>query len=138
MSVTMTAEYTGQLHCQIFHGPSGARLETDAPQDNMGLGASFSPTDLVGAAFLSCAITTMAIKAAKEGIRFTRARGTVIKEMTREGPRMIEGLTLHLELPEVLSLAHRARLEEFARTCPVALSLSLKVALPIQFHYLDF
>jgi hypothetical protein len=58
------------------------KIETDAPVDNAGRGAAFSPTDLVGAALISCAITTMAIRAPKEGIAFESARGRVLKEMT--------------------------------------------------------
>lgn len=135
MAVTMTIDYSGELHCVLRHEPSQQTLETDAPRDNMGKGEAFSPTDLVGAALASCAVTTMAIKAAKEGIPFTGARGRVIKEMTREGPRQIASLTLELTLPESLTPPHRARLEEIARTCPVALSLSPEVALPISFLY---
>ena len=94
MSVTTKIEYTGNLHCEMEHGPSKTRLETDAPKDNMGKGEAFSPTDLVGAALASCAVTTMAIKAPKEGIPFTAAKGMVTKEMSSEGPRRIVQLAL--------------------------------------------
>lgn len=136
MSVEMRLEYQGQLHCELVHGPSGTRIHTDAPKDNEGRGEAFSPTDLVGAALLSCAVTTMAIKAAKESIPFTTARGKVVKEMSPTPPRRIAALSLELELPASLSPAHRARLEEIARTCPVALSVSKEIALPLSFKYL--
>ncbi|MBK6687997.1 MAG: OsmC family protein [Deltaproteobacteria bacterium] len=137
MSVTMTVDYQGQLHCALSHQPSSARIETDAPKDNEGRGEAFSPTDLVGAALASCAITTMAIKAPKEGIQFSRARGKVVKEMTTEPPRKIARLSLEIELPTSLSLEHRARLEAIARSCPVALSLNAAVELPMRFIYTD-
>ena len=44
--VEITVDYEGGLHTQAVHGPSGSRLETDAPVDNHGRGERFSPTDL--------------------------------------------------------------------------------------------
>ena len=61
MAVRMSVDYRGELHCELEHEPSKSRIETDAPLDNAGRGSAFSPTDLVGAALASCAITTMAI-----------------------------------------------------------------------------
>lgn len=137
MGVKMTAEYVGDLHCVLSHGPSGASFETDAPVDNAGRGASFSPTDLVGAALLSCALTTMAIKAAKEGIPFGPASGRVEKDIAPDLPRRIGRLTIHITMPAGVDPAHRPRLEEIGRTCPVALTLSKDVDLPLQYTYPD-
>ncbi|MCC7386151.1 MAG: OsmC family protein [Deltaproteobacteria bacterium] len=135
MAVEMIVEYTGELRCRAEHGPSGSVLETDAPRDNEGRGELFSPTDLVGAALMTCAMTTMAIKGRKEGIDFTRAAGRVVKEMTSQGPRKIARLTLEIVMPAGLPPAHRTRLEEIARSCPVALSLAETVEVPMTFSY---
>ena len=135
MGVTMQLEYAGELRCALVHGPSGTQLATDAPTDNMGRGEAFSPTDLVGAALLSCAITTMAIKGAQRGYPFTAAAGQVTKEMTQQGPRRIARLQLHITMPAKLSPEQRAFFEETARTCPVALSLNADVAAEMQFVY---
>jgi len=137
MSVKMTIEYSGDLHCGLQHGPSSSALETDAPKDNMGKGEAFSPTDLVGAALISCAITTMAIKGAKEDIPFSGASGSVIKEMSKEPPRKIAELKVAIEMPPGLNAAQRSRLEEIARGCPVALSLADAVSQPMSFNYPD-
>jgi putative redox protein len=135
MAVSIDATYTGALHCRLVHGPSGAALETDAPKDNAGKGEAFSPTDLLGAALVSCALTTMAIKAPKEDIVLEAAEGRVEKHMTVEGPRRVAGLRADLRLPASLSPDHRARLEAIARSCPVALSLSSDVEIDFRFSY---
>jgi uncharacterized OsmC-like protein len=130
----MSLRYEGELRCTLVHAPSSQLIRTDAPIDNRGRGESFSPTDLVGAALLSCAVTTMAIKAPQEGIAFTSATGRVVKEMTSTPPRKIARLTLEIELP-TQSEAGRARLEEIARTCPVSLSLAHEVEVDMRFIY---
>ncbi len=137
MSVTIRIEYAGELRCALEHGPSRARVETDAPLDNAGRGEAFSPTDLVAAALASCAVTTMAILAPREGIAFGGAAGAVVKEMSAEGPRRIRRLSLELRMPAGLDPAARARLEAIARGCPVARSLSPEVELPMRFVYPD-
>ena len=137
MAVEMTLSYAGDLHCELTHGPSQTKLETDAPLDNAGRGERFSPTDLVGAALLSCAVTTMAISAPKEGIRFEGASGRVTKSMTTDGPRRIAELVVEIDMPAGLSPAARAKLEEIALGCPVARSLSPQLAHPMRFKYPD-
>jgi len=52
--VNICIEYTGDLHCDAVHGPSHAKIATDAPTDNTGKGESFSPTDLVATALGTC------------------------------------------------------------------------------------
>jgi uncharacterized OsmC-like protein len=137
MAVEMTLSYAGDLHCELTHGPSKTTLETDAPLDNAGRGERFSPTDLVGAALLSCAVTTMAIRAPKEGIQFSGASGRVLKSMSSEGPRRIVELAVEIQMPAGLSPAARAKLEEIALGCPVARSLSPQLAHPMRFKYPD-
>ncbi len=134
--VSILIEYQGDKHCRLTHGPSGTRIETDAPQDNGGRGESFSPTDLVAAALASCALTTMALIAEREGISFGPARAEVQKEMT-SSPRRIAALPLTFHMPAGLSAAERQRMEEIARSCPVDRSLHPEVRRPMQFIYPD-
>lgn len=131
--VMMSARIDG-LTCELSHGPSGTTLTTVPPQDNGGTGASFSPTDLVGAALASCALSTMALKAGREGLSFGNARATVEKRMTPE-PRRVEALVLVVDMPREVRLQDRARLEQIARSCPVARSLHPSVKVPMEFRY---
>lgn len=137
MAVEMTLRYSGELHCELTHGPSRTVIETDAPTDNMGRGEAFSPTDLVGAALLSCAVTTMAIRGPKEGAPFAAATGRVHKHMTTEGPRKIARLEVEIDMPAGLDAAARQKLEAIAHGCPVARSLGPDVAVPMVFKYPD-
>jgi putative redox protein len=131
--VPMTVAISG-LTCKLTHGPSGATLSTVPPVDNGGDGSSFSPTDLVGAALAACALSTLALVSAREGLAWGDARAAVEKVMSPP-PRRIAELTLAIDMPREVRPEHRARLEEIARTCPVARSLHPDVRLPITFRY---
>ena len=133
MSVEMKSEYLGELHCQLTHGPSGTHLDTDAPVDNKGRGQAFSPTDLVGAALLSCALTTMAIAAEADGVSLNGSHGRVVKDM-QLSPRKIAKLTLEIVLPESVTAAQRERFAGVAQTCPVARSLGSDVVVEMTFR----
>jgi uncharacterized OsmC-like protein len=122
------------LSCELTHGPSGSRISTVPPRDNGGDGSSFSPTDLVGAALASCALSTMALVAGREGLGWGNARAEVEKRMTPP-PRRIGELVLVVHMPREVRPEHRARLEEIARTCPVARSLHPDVLVPMEFRY---
>src|SRR5688500_17564853 len=121
MAVEITGTYKGGLKMELHHGPSGTSMKTAAPVDNKGDGSSFSPTDLVAAALGSCAVTTMAIAADREGIPFSGATFVIEKHM-RSGPRRVDRLPLRIRMPGDLTEDQRRTLEEAARTCPVARS----------------
>ena len=134
MAVEMNGVYTGGLHCELKHGPSGSVIFTDAPKDNNGKGEAFSPTDLVGAALGSCILTTMAMVAERDGHSITGAAFKVEKEMN-PNPRKIAKLSLHIRLPAAIPEAYRAKLEHFSHTCPVSRSLSPEVQVPVVFDW---
>lgn len=97
--VEVSVDYKGQLHCLAKHGPSGARIETDAPTDNQGKGEEFSPTDLVAAALGTCMATVMGIAASKKEIELDGLRINVTKEMSTEPPRQIAKLLVEIFMP---------------------------------------
>ena len=131
--VPMTVSIEG-LTCELTHGPSGSTIRTVPPRDNGGTGTSFSPTDLVGAALASCALSTMALVAQREGLSWGDAHASVEKRMTPP-PRRIGELVLVIDMPREVRPDERARLEEIARACPVARSLHPDVGVPIEFRY---
>ena len=133
--VEIEVEFTGNLSTRLKHGPSGTILATDAPKDNQGEGKSFSPTDMVAGALVSCMLTIMAIYAKRTGIDLTGVKGKVGKEMTTEPPRRIAKLTVNFQMPKRLSDAERKALEAAALTCPVHKSLHPEVQVPISFEY---
>jgi putative redox protein len=131
--VEVTAESDGGLQTTLTHGPSGARLPTDAPRDNGGEGSAFSPTDLVASGLLVCMLTTMALAARREGIPWGKSRGRVEKHMNA-APRRIGQLVVELWLPTGLSGEQRARMKEVAETCPVSKSLHPDVQVSVRYH----
>src|SRR5687768_17025679 len=129
--VEMTIESRPGFTCALTHGPSGTQATTEAPKDNGGTGSSFSPTDLVGAALASCALTTMALAAARANEPWGAASARVVKRMVGP-PRKIGELELEITMPRELPEPRRAQYEEIARTCPVARSLHPELKLPIR------
>jgi putative redox protein len=131
--VEVTAESDGGLQTRLTHGPSGAKLPTDAPRDNGGEGSAFSPTDLVASALLACMLTTMAIVAGRENIPWGKTRGRVEKHM-HASPRRIGQLLVELWLPPVLTAEQRTRMQAVAESCPVHNSLHPDVVISVRYH----
>lgn len=136
MAVSITGRYAGGLKTVLHHGPSGAELPTAAPRDNLGDGSAFSPTDLLAASLGSCAVTTMAIVAQREGIPFPDAEFRLEKHMNAE-PRRVARVPLRVRMPAGLAPAQRALLERVAHGCPVARSLHPEVGVEMEFVYPD-
>jgi uncharacterized OsmC-like protein len=136
-SVQMRAESAPKFKVKLTHGPSGSAITTEAPKDNGGTGSSFSPTDMVGAALASCALTTMALFASREGISWGETSAQVEKRMESNPRRRIGELNLEIQMPSGLTREQRTRLEEVGRNCPVALSLHPDLRMPIRFSYPD-
>ena len=135
MAVIIEVLYEGDLECTLTHEPSGDRMKTDAPVDNRGRGAHFSPTDLVGASMGSCMLTVMGIAARDRGWDMKGATAKVVKEMGAEPRRHIAKLTVAITLPAALDDKARVLLERTARTCPVEASLGALTEVALTFQY---
>jgi putative redox protein len=137
MSVEVDIVYTGDLHCQAIHAPSQSTLTTDAPIDNGGKGAAFSPTDLVATALGTCLVTIMGKVAERHGWDIRGTRVHVVKEMATAPDRRIGALRVTITLPpgRQWPAEDRQRLERAALTCPVKHSLHPDVQTPMEFVY---
>jgi uncharacterized OsmC-like protein len=135
--IKITGEYHGDLHCTSIHGPSGNSLDTDAPKDNQGRGAAFSPTDLTATSFATCIATTMAIVARKHGLELRGLRYEVNKEMSTDAPRRIVRLSTQLWMPIPQSHPLAQTLSVVATNCPVHHSLHPSIDKPVTIHWTD-
>lgn len=131
--VEMTLVYEGQLRCAATHGPSGTTLVTDAPVDNHGCGESFSPTDLLATALGSCMLTYVGLAADKHGWKLEGTRLTVKKEMVADPLRRIGRLSVDIRLPAQMDDASLKILTNAVTSCPVKLSISEAIQVPITF-----
>jgi len=133
--VKVDVTYTGDLHCDALHEPSQSKISTDAPTDNKGKGAAFSPTDLVATALATCMSTTMGIKAKELGVDLRRMSVSVQKEMSQDPPRRIVGLPSEVHIPLAPDSPHREVLEQTALNCPVHKSLPPEIRRPTKFFW---
>lgn len=131
--VKMTGSYLGGLRCETEHGPSRARLATDAPADNQGKGEAFSPTDLLATSVATC--TTMGIVAAREGIDLGGSRYQVTKEMVADPKRRVARLGLRFEMAPGIAPDHHAQLIEAAETCPARISLHPAIEITLDWSW---
>lgn len=117
------------------HVLSGNEIITDAPTDNRGKGAGFSPTDLAATSLAACMLTVMGIAAEQRKLRFEDASAEVTKVMHSE-PRRIGEIQITIEIPDfAYGKKEKALLRKTAETCPVAKSLhpDIEVNLEIKF-----
>lgn len=131
--VEIDIQYQGRLRCEARHEPSGVVLLTDAPKDNQGEGASFSPTDLVATALGTCMVTIMGIMAQREGIDLSGTTVRVIKEMVASPTRRIGKLTVSINVPCALTSEQQQKMRNAANSCPVRKSLHADIEIPVEF-----
>jgi len=131
--VRIDATYDGNLRCTATHGPSGKQLITDAPVDNMGMGDSFSPTDLLATSMLTCIMTIVAIRADSKKVDVAGMTGSVEKTMA-SGPRRVAKLEVVINLPSGLNMEDRAWLITEGCNCPVCVSVSESMEVDVTFQ----
>lgn len=131
--VRIEAIYDGKLRCTATHIPSGQKLATDAPVDNMGKGESFSPTDLLATSMLNCMMTIIAIAADSRKLDVSGMSGSVEKHMA-SGPRRVSKLEVQISLPTDLNSEDRAWLIKRGLACPVHKSVSREMEVEVKFY----
>ena len=132
---TIEITYTGELRTNSVHLKSNNTIITDAPVDNQGKGETFSPTDLLTSSLGSCMLTIMGIRANKLGIDLSGTFISLTKHMS-SNPRMVQRIEAVVSFPGIeLSNNSKEILENAAKTCPVAESLSKDLVQDISFKY---
>lgn len=130
--MTSIVTYQGSLRTTCVH-KAGEQITTDAPLDNHGMGAYFSPTDLVATALASCFLTIVGIYCDERKIPFNAARVEVEKIMA-SSPRRISDIHLSIDFrgndwdEKTLSKIIAA-----GKSCPVA--ITLKDQVNIEYHF---
>ena len=124
--MTSKVTYLGGLRTEAVHLKSGNKIITDAPVDNQGNGAAFSPTDLTSTSLASCILTIMGIAAKSRNIDIEGASADVTKVMGSD-PRHIARIEIAIVMPgNNYSDTEKSILEKAAHHCPVAMSLGEK------------
>jgi len=134
--MTSKVIYEGDLRCESEHLQSGTKIFTDAPTDNHGKGAAFSPTDLCATSLAQCMLTTIAILGKSRSINIEGSYAEITKNMNPV-PRKISEVVCDLYFKGNFSAEEKAFIKDTALNCPVALSLSSEVKKTVSFNFED-
>ncbi len=134
MAITAHTRYLGDLRTSMKHLQSGSEVLTDAPVDNHGQGAYFSPTDLLAASLGSCMLTIMGIAARAHGFDIDGAEVDVTKVMGT-APRRVVEIVVEITFPRDYDAKTKRILELSAKECPVGNSLHPDLKKTITLRY---
>jgi uncharacterized OsmC-like protein len=127
--------YTSNLRTEATHLKSGKTIITDAPVDNNGKGEAFSPTDLLATSLGCCMVTIMGIVANNNNINIDGTSIEITKVM-ESNPRRVSEVIVEFKMNgNPYSDKEKQLLENAARTCPVAKSLSADLKQTVIFNY---
>ena len=132
--MTSKITYLGELRTSSIHIQSGSEIISDAPIDNNGKGAAFSPTDTVANGLGSCMFTVMGIKAAEMNVDLSNATAEITKVMAAE-PRRISEIHIVFNITAEADDKTKTILERTAMTCPVYYSLHPDIKKVITFNW---
>lgn len=129
--MTSTVTYMGDLRTECTHLSSQTTILSDAPVDNQGKGAAFSPTDQVATALASCMLTIMGIKARDLGIDLEGTHAKVAKTMG-DSPRRIVKIAIVIHFLQSWDTKTQHILQKVADNCPVHHSIHPDIEKDIQ------
>jgi uncharacterized OsmC-like protein len=131
---TATLFYQGDLTLRCVHEKSGTEIYSDAPVDNKGKGAYFSPTDMLATSLAGCILITLGIRAEQRGLDIGHPRADVTKVM-QSNPRRIAEVAIEIFFDRNFSEEEKAFIKDTAEKCPVAYSLHPDVVQRVIIHY---
>lgn len=133
--ITSSIKYIHPLKTKAIHNRSGNSLITDAPVDNNGEGAYFSPTDLAATSLASCMLTMMGIYADQNNLALGEIKCDLQKEMAAN-PRRINAIIINIDWKTDLAEHEIQKLKNIALNCPVAKSLHPDIKQNVTFNML--
>ncbi len=122
------------MHTEAQHERSGEKIRTDAPVDHAGKGENFAPTDLLATALGTCFLTVMGIAAKEQGWKLNETTVEIDKKMTIQGPRKIESLSLHIEMPADIKPDQLKALKKATKDCPVLRNLNDSIQIKVKWN----
>jgi uncharacterized OsmC-like protein len=132
---TSEVTYLNPLGTLCKHLKSGKSFITDAPEDNNGKGAAFSPTDLMATSLATCMLTIMGIVAEKNQFEFTEAHALVTKHML-SNPRRVGKIEVEIKIKDKnYTDDQKKMLQTGAINCPVAKSIHPDLIQKVSFNY---
>lgn len=132
---TSKITYQGGLRTSSVHERSGDVIITDAPVDNKGQGAAFSPTDLLATSLGNCMLTIVGIAADEHQFDIKGATCEITKVMA-EQPRRVAEIIAVLQFPaNGYTEKEQKIIERAAKTCPVFYSLHPDLKKTISFIF---
>lgn len=135
--IEINIDYTGELQCDAWHGPSSSKISTDAPVDNHGRGESFSPTDLLATALGTCMATVMGIAARRKDVELGGMKIRVEKHMSDDQPRRVSKLAVEIHMPIEEDHPERKLFQATVHGCPVNHSLHPDIEVPVTWRWRD-
>jgi putative redox protein len=134
LMVEMHLTYDGQQRVTAVHVPTKKKIQTDAPVDNGGKGQSFSPSDLLASALGACMLTYIGKAGDRNGWNVEGTRIVLQKEMVADPMRRVGRIIVDIYLNQAFDDKDMRTLTNAVTTCPVKLSISDQIEVPITFY----
>jgi len=132
--VELTLTYDGQQRCTAVHKPSRKKISTEAPVDGGGAGQNFAPSDLLAAALGTSVLSYIGKAADKNDWDVDGTKVVIQKEMVADPMRRVGRITIDIYLNRSFDDKDMRILTNAVTTCPVKLSISDQIEVPITFH----
>ncbi|MDO5616589.1 MAG: OsmC family protein [Cruoricaptor ignavus] len=132
--MTSKITYLGDFKINSVHEKSGEEIITCAPKREGGTSEYFSPSDLFGISLGQSMLMAIAVLGEPKGIDITGAVCD-LKKSTYPDPKRIGTIFCIIRFPKQYSDEEKKFIEDTARNCPVALSISPNVQQTVIFEY---
>lgn len=133
---TIEVTYKDHSCCEAVHPASGQRLKAEVQPAGLPGSGTFSPTDLLAAAFGISLAIRLGQAAESELLDLKGMKIKVTKEMSAGSGERIARLSALVEMPVQLTSGMKAAFERAARTCPVKESLCAEIETAVQFLFI--